>query len=109
MNSIPTGKWAIESVLINEETVMNYDSVRSLHIQKDEWVLQPVGQRFRVRQSSGNSAILESQGDVYYAEYEVSGSDLLLRLSREKVKETLTIEAIAITADVFVNSQASVS
>lgn len=102
MSSIPHGDWAIECVLINEETVLNSDGVRALEIHKDEWVIQPNGQRFRVRQTAKKSAVLESEGHVYFADYEVQGSNLMLKLSKENVRETLTIEAVAITADVFV-------
>ena len=101
MSSIPIGSWHIECVLINEETVMNYDSIRGLEIKKDEWVIQPSGQRFRIRQSAGKTAVLESNGDVYFADYEVDGSSLTVKMSRQNMKETITVEAVAITADVF--------
>ena len=104
MSTIPQGNWAIECVLINEETVMNSDTVRGLKILKDEWVIQPVGQRFRIRQSSGKTVVLESEGEVYFADFEVNGCNLKLNLSRQNVKETLMIEATAINADVYVDS-----
>jgi len=101
MSSIPIGSWHIECVLINEETVMNYESVRGLEILKDEWVIQPSGQRFRIRQSAGNTAVLESNGKVFFADFEVDGSSLYLKMSRKNVKERIAIEAVAITADVY--------
>ncbi|MFK7766715.1 MAG: hypothetical protein AB8B55_05800 [Mariniblastus sp.] len=102
MFSIPKGDWAVESILINGTTVMNNDGMRGLEILDDEWVIQPVGQRFKVRQSTSKTAVLESNGEVFYADFEVRGSDLRLQLARENRNETVCIEAIAITADCFV-------
>ena len=101
MSSIPTGNWQIECILINDETVMNYESIRGLEILKDEWVIQPSGQRFRIRQSAGNTAVLESNGQVYFADFEVDGCSLKLKMSRQNVKETIGIDAVAITADIY--------
>lgn len=106
MNSIPNGNWDIECVLINNRTVLNDDAIRCLEIYDDEWVIQPAKQRFRVRQTSTKSnglmsAVLESKGDVYFADFKVKGSNLTLSMSRPNIKEVITFEAIAITADVF--------
>ena len=68
MSSIPKGDWAIESVFINEDTVLNCDTIRGLEILADEWVIRPVGQRFRIRQAGSDSAVLESDGEAYYAD-----------------------------------------
>lgn len=104
MNSIATGDWAIECVLINDQTVINSDSLRTLKVYEREWVLLPAGQAFKVCRSTMNSAVLESNGETYYADFEVEGSCLTLKLSRQNVKETLTFEAIAINADVFISA-----
>ena len=106
MSSIPKGFWDIESVIINNRTVLNDDSIRCLEIHDDEWVIQPARQRFRVRQTSTKSnglrsAVLESKGEVYFADFKVSGSNLVLTMSRQNVKEVVTFECVAITADVF--------
>jgi hypothetical protein len=101
MSSIPNGDWAIQCVLLNDQTVVNSDSIRALEILDLEWVIQPAGQRFKVRQLTSKSAVLESNGQTYYAEFQVDGSQLNLQLSRQNVKETLTVEAFSITADVY--------
>ena len=102
MSSIPKGEWAIESIIVNRQTVVNNDGMRALQILDDEWVIQPAGQRFRIRQSTSKTAVLESNGEVFYADYKVNGSDLNVTLARKNRNETVSIEAVAITADVFV-------
>jgi len=101
MNSIPKGNWQIDCVILNEVTVVNNDGMRGLEILEDEWVIQPSNQRFRIRQTTNDSAILESNGQVFRADFEINGSKLGLKLSRPNLKETIKIEAIAITADVY--------
>lgn len=103
MSPIPNGDWSIDCVLINETTVMNNDSIRALEINQHQWVLQPSGQRFKVLHMTSNSAVLESQGETYHANFEVRANRLSLQMSRANIKEMLRIEAEAITADVFVN------
>ena len=103
MISIPRGDWAIESVLVNGTTVVNNDRIRAVEILEDEWFLQPSGQPFKVIQLSSTTAELKSFGETYFVEFEVSGSHLSLHMSRPNVKETISIEAEAITADVFVD------
>ncbi len=101
MNSIPKGNWYIDCVILNDVTVMNNEGMRGLEILDDEWVIQPSNQRFRIRQSTDNLAVLESNGKVFYADFKVNGSKLELKLSRPNLKETIKIEAVAITADVY--------
>ena len=103
MSPIPYGDWAIECVLVNETTVMNNDGIRALEISEHEWVLQPSGQRFKVLHLTSKSAVLESQGETFHAYFEIRANHLSLQMSRASVKETLRIEAEAISADVFVN------
>ena len=102
MTCIPHGDWAINCILINETTVMNDDAIRGLEISESEWVLKPIGQRFKVVQSTSNSAVLESKGETYYADFQASGGSLVLQMSRPNFKERIRIEAVAVTADVFV-------
>jgi hypothetical protein len=101
MSSIAKGDWAIQCVLINDQTVMNNDSIRALEVLDREWVIQPAGQRFKICQLTSTSAILESNGETFYADFEVDGGLLKLQLSRQNVNEAVTVEAFAITADVY--------
>lgn len=104
MNSIATGDWAIECILINDQTVINSDGMRALEVRDHEWLIQPGGQRFVVCKKTADTAVLESEGETYYADFHVDASKLKLRLSRQNVKETVTFDAYAITADVFSTS-----
>lgn len=103
MSSIPVGTWAVERLFINGEMVVNNESVRAIQIFDREWVLQPTGQRFKLTQLTANSAVLESNGETFYAEFEIDGNLLDLQLSRANRKEVIRISAEAITADVFVD------
>ena len=102
MSSIPNGDWAIECILVNDETVMNNGGMRALEILENEWVIQPAGQRFKIIQLTPKSAVLESEGGTYYADFQVDANKLSLQLSRPNVKEKIKIAAEAITADVYV-------
>ena len=101
MNSIPQGNWHIESVVVNDTTVVNNEGIQGLEILEDEWVIHPLNQRFQLRSAAGDTIVLDCNDQVYNAKFEVNGDRLLLKMSRPKVKETVTIEAIAITADVY--------
>ena len=101
MISIPLGSWSIESVIVNGTTVVNDDSIRGLEIHEDGWVIQPSNQRFRLRESNGSTAVLESGGQLYYADVDVNADRLSLKMSRPKIEETVTIDAVAVTASVY--------
>ncbi len=99
MISIPYGDWAIESVLVNETTVVNNDGIRALEILELEWILQPSGQSFQVIQLTSTSAVLRSDGETYFADFEVNGSHLSLQLSRPNLEERISVQAVSISAD----------
>ena len=103
MISIPYGHWAIQSVLVNDTTVVNNESIRAIEILERTWVLQPSGQRFQVIKLNSTSAIIRSNGENYDAEFEVDGNHLTMHLSRKDLNERVTFEAESISADVFVN------
>ena len=102
MISIPHGGWAIQSVLINGTTVMNNEGIRAIEVLEGEWVLKPSGQPFQVIQLNSTSAILRSNGETYYADFEVKGNNLSLHLSRADFNEKISFLAESISADVFV-------
>ncbi len=101
MNSVPFGGWEIDSVLIDARTVMNNDGIRSLRVSDKEWVLQPLGQKFDVIQVTPKKVTLNSNGEIYFADYSIDGTRLALELTRPDRCEKVSIEAHAITADVF--------
>ena len=101
MTSVPLGGWEIDSVLINATTVMNNDGIRSLLVAENEWVLQPLGQKFDVIQVTPQKVTLSSNGETYVADYLIDGTRLSLELTRPDRGERVSIEAHAVTADVF--------
>lgn len=102
MNSIPLGNWHIESVVVNDTTVVNNDGIQGLEILEDEWVIQPLDQRFRLDAVKEDSVVLDSNGQVYFAKFDIIGDRLKLKMSRPKINETITIDAVALTADVYI-------
>jgi hypothetical protein len=105
MISIPYGDWMIQSVLINDTTVMNHDGIRALEILDGEWRLQPATQKFNVTQLTSKSAVLESNGVTYHADFAIEGTHMSMQLSRPNLKERISLEAESITANALVNSQ----
>jgi len=103
MSSIPVGSWAIKRIFINDEMVLESEGVRAIQIFDRKWVLQPAGQLFKITQLTTNSAVLESNGETFYAEFKIDSNLLDLQLSRANRKEVIRISAEAITADVFVD------
>lgn len=101
MDSLPLGRWEIDSVLINATTVMNNEGIRSLRVLEKEWILQPAGQKFDVIQMTPARVTLQSNGRAYLADYVMEGTRLFLELTRPDRGEKVSIEAHAITADVF--------
>ncbi len=100
MSTFSEGTWHIETVLVNKETVMNNEGFTGLEVSKDEIVIQPVGMRFNVEQETMHSAILESRGQIYYADWSVDGPTIELVVSRPDVRDTITFSATRVKAPV---------
>ena len=100
MSFFPNGEWRIKGVLINQETVLNNEGFQFLQIQDDDLVILPADIHFQVKQSRPSSAVLESRGQVYFAEFAAVGKRFALELSRPKFREKIQIEAELVTANV---------
>ena len=104
MRVFSNGNWDVKSILINEETVMNNEGFQTLKITDDEFEILPIGFRFRIRQSTSKTAVLESRGQVFYANFSLDRTVLTIELARPKFKETIRLEAELVTATVEANS-----
>ena len=96
MGGVPKGEWEIVSILVNRETVLNDDGFRSVEIADDELIIQPSGMSFKVKQSTSENAVLESRGQVFYADFSFSQGMMIVELTRPKLKESVRIEAVFI-------------
>ena len=94
MIDIQNGSYEIRCVLINSATVLNNDGVRQLEIEADAWTIQPAEQRFEIIQTQRKGAILNSNGQRYFAEVkQVAEKTICIELKRANVSETISIEA----------------
>ncbi len=93
MSILQQGEWAIMSVKVNSETVMNYEGFVQLNISGEEFSIEPIGLQFAIRQVTPGAAVLESQGQTYFADFELNDEQLTLTLTRPKFHETVTISA----------------
>ena len=100
MSVFREGTWHIETVLVNKETVMNNEGFTGLEVSDNEIVIQPVGMRFKVEQETMHSAIMESRGQVYFADWTVDNTAIELVISRPDVKDTITFSAKRVEAPV---------
>ena len=60
MSAFRDGQLQILSVLVNEQTVLNNEGFLRLDISGDELVINPIGFRFNIQQSTSSSAVFES-------------------------------------------------
>jgi len=100
MCALQAGNWQIQSVLLNEKTVLNNEGFLRLEITPTELLIQPIGFRFQIQQTTSRSAILESRGQVYFVDYVYEGNTVELKLTRPELSERIQIEAELIETDV---------
>ena len=93
MSAFRQGKWRIQSVIVNSETVVNNEGFLRLEVEGIELAIQPAGFRFKIQQSTARSAVLESRGQVYFADFNCEDDVLQLNLSRPGLSETIQITA----------------
>ncbi len=101
MQVFPTGRWRIEMILVDRKTVMNNEGFCGLLITENELQILPAGMLFSIKQSSDGTAVLQSRGQDFYAEYKYENDVLEIELSRPKFNETILIEAVLVAADEF--------
>ena len=100
MTTLRKGQWQIQSVLVNDQTVLNNEGFLRLEISNDELVIQPIGFRFNIQQSTARSAVLESGGRVFFADFVENDKAIELRLTRPEFEETINIGAEYMDAQV---------
>ena len=100
MTTLRPGLWQIESVLVNEQTVLNDEGFLRLDVTENDFVIQPIGFRFNIQQLSTRSAVLESGGRVFFADFFVDENAIHLKLTRPDVDETIHIGATYMEAGV---------
>lgn len=93
MSAFQNGKWKIQSVLVNDQTVLNNEGFISLDVLGDELVINPIGFRFQIQKRTPSGLLLESSGRVFYADVLVDNRVLELKLTRPDFDETIQIGA----------------
>ena len=91
--SFPNGVWCVNAVLINQKTVMNNEGFRFLNIADDEFGIEPVGLKFRVKHRTADKAVLESNQEIFYANFSYVQECLTIELSRPNCRESIQLEA----------------
>lgn len=87
------GDWLIESVVVNQTTVLNREGFQSLQLRGDKLTIQPLGMEFEVEPETHFSALLTNRGRRYFADWTVDGDGLELVLSQPGSRETVTFVA----------------
>ena len=95
MVAIPKGDWSILSITVDDQSVQNKEGFEMIELSDDVITIHPSGMTFNVQQATEHSAVLESQGQVFFADYKTSDQDkqLNLRLTRPRFAETIDIQA----------------
>lgn len=91
--SFPKGVWCVNAVLINQKTVMNNEGFRFLNITEDEISIEPIGLKFRVRQKTEGKAVLESNHELFYADFSYMQGCFTIELARPNCQESILFEA----------------
>jgi hypothetical protein len=91
--SFPKGVWCVNALLINQKTVMNNEGFRFLNVTDDEISVEPVGIKFRVKQKTAGKAVLESNHELFYADFSHSHELFTIELTRPNCQESILFEA----------------
>ncbi len=89
--SLPQGCWAIESLIVNSETVQNYEGFEKLEAKEDQISILPAGLDFKVVEAKSNELVLDSQGQQFIGQLIRSGESVKLQLNRPRFSETIVI------------------
>ncbi len=104
MSVFRSGAWQINSVLVNQDqTVLNDEGFRVLEVAEESIAIEPAGLRFKVQQKTSNSAVLESSGRVYFADWVINEDNVRVKFSRPEMEETISISAVLEPSEVMVN------
>jgi hypothetical protein len=95
MSAFRQGEWAILSVEVDTDKVLDQEQYQRLEIDGDQLTIQPSGMKFKVQQSTSRSAVLESRGQVFFADFVAQEQDqMCLELSRPQFSERIRINAM---------------
>ena len=93
MLSLPTSHWFIESVVVNNDTVVTDDGFVELQINEDELLIEPVGIRFLVAEAHEDGLTLVSNEQVYRATLNFDGEFCAVSMNRPEISDTIQIHA----------------
>lgn len=93
MSHLPTGCSLIESVVANSVTVASDEGFAELQINEEEILIGPVGIRFLIVDAKDEKLTLVADEQVYFANYQIAGRDLLINLNRPEITDTIKIHA----------------
>ena len=99
MSNVSVGYWDIESVVINSQTIVNYEGFERLAMTRNRLAVLPAGLDFAVESVDGNNLVLVSRGQLFQAKLRQHRKRLVLSLTRPKFTETIVIQARARNAD----------
>ena len=72
MSTLLPGFWSIDSVIVDTETVMNYEGFERLQITDDQVLIEPMGLSFAIQESRDDqSTTLISQGQVFNVSFQL--------------------------------------
>lgn len=92
---MPKGEWSILSINVDSQSVHNSEGFERIEMSDNVMTIRPAGMKFTVQHVTERTAVLESQGQVFFADYKTSRQDqqLNLRLTRPQFAETIDIRA----------------
>ena len=92
---MPKGEWSILSINVDNQSVHNSEGFERIEMSDNVMTIRPAGMKFTVQHVTERTAVLESQGQVFFADYKTSRQDqqLNLRLTRPQFAETIDIRA----------------
>ncbi len=93
MQQIQQGRWAIESIMINTTTVMNFEGFEYLEFEENKISIQPIGIQFSITESNPSRTVLLSRGRVFFVESEIQGNELKMTMTRPKFSDTFEVTA----------------
>ena len=93
MNPIKPGVWQVQQVEVNSMPADEAGEFNFLISTPETLRLDPAGIVFKFSQATGRSAVLESQAQIFFADFGIRGDRLTINLSRPAFSERITIVA----------------
>ena len=93
MSPVSNGRWDIESIVINAETVLNNEGFNQLTISNSKIEIRPADLNFAIESVDGSTMTLLSRGQLFFAKCSTDGEFLEMLLTRPRFTETIKISA----------------